>query len=71
MGKFIYVDDNGREIPIREVESLSGRGTIVALCGVVLRPTDSEKMEELLAKKFGRDVVVLDAKVSKILALEG
>ncbi len=63
---------DGAEIPVKEVEGLTGNGILILITEVFLRPEDMEKMQRSIEKRIGDGTraLVLDARIKKVMRLE-
>lgn len=64
---------DGKEIPVKEVEGLKGNGLLILITEMLLREEDLQKIQQRVEKHIGDGtrVLVLDAKIKKVMRLEG
>lgn len=64
---------DGKEIPVKEVEGLKGNGLLILITEMLLRDEDLQKIQQRVEKHIGdrTRVLVLDAKIKKVMRLEG
>ena len=70
MEGIFYRTADGREVPIKEVEGLTGKGTIIIQTACMMRPEDTERVRKRIEEQIGGHVVVLDASVVRVMRLE-
>ena len=63
----LYFEENGKRIQVREIEGLSGNGTIIAKINVQIQEKDALELERELSRKLGRTV---GPYVEKLLCLD-
>jgi hypothetical protein len=63
---------DGTEIPVKEVEGLEGNGLLILIAAAILREEDMQKMQQSIEKSIGDGtrVLVLDARIKKVMRLE-
>lgn len=63
---------DGAEIPVKEVEGLEGNGLLILIAATILREEDMQKMRQRIEKRIGDGtrVLVLDARIKKVMRLE-
>lgn len=71
MGRLYFEDDEGRRIPIRSVEGVSGGGAIMLKTSVRICPDVKAHIEQEVERKLGCPVVVLDGYIKEVLRLDG
>lgn len=71
MARLVLKTDDGKEIPIKKVEGITGNGIIVIRANAHYRKSDIREMQDELSKQFHREVVVLDSTFGEILSVEG
>jgi hypothetical protein len=64
---------DGKEIPVKEVEGLKGNGLLILITEMLLREEDLQKIQQRVEKHIGDGtrVLVLDAKIKKVMRLDG
>ena len=64
---------DSKEIPVKEVEGLKGNGLLILITEMLLREEDLQKIQQRVEKHIGDGtrVLVLDAKIKKVMRLEG
>lgn len=64
---------DGKEIPVKEVKGLEGNGLLILITEMLLRDEDLQKIQQRVEKHIGDGtrVIVLDAKIKKVMRLEG
>ena len=66
--ELLLKDENGRIVPIEQIGELN-EGDIVIRTSTFLHREDRKEFEKELSNKFGRKVIVLDARVLEILVV--
>lgn len=66
--KLLIEDDGGRQVEVREAVSVE-EGGIVLLANSIMKTEDVKKIENEMKLKFGRKVIVLDARFKGILTI--
>ncbi len=67
--KFIIEDDNGKQKELGELTEAIGNGGIIVKLNSIYRKDDLNRIHKDLSEQFGRNVIVLDARVDKIYVL--
>lgn len=70
MEGIFYRTEDGREVPIKEVQGLSGSGAIIVQTAHILRPEDAERVRKRIEEQVGGRVVLIDASIVRIMRLE-
>ena len=71
-GKLFLRTDDGREIPIKEVEHLDGGGMLILLSAMYLKPSDARAIASEIEDRIGDGtrVLVLDSTIRQIMRLQ-
>ena len=64
-----FIDDSGNEFEVSEISKVVGSGDIVLISSTPLRKKDAEDLEEYYSSKFDRKVIILDARIAKVLQI--
>jgi hypothetical protein len=63
------IDDYGRQYTVNSINGIVGEGDIILRTDIHLHPADILAYEKQFTEKFGRKVIVLDAKWGDIFTL--
>ena len=70
MAELFLRTDDGKEIPIKKVEGLSGDDVLIVRLNGRFRPEHETKIQERLSDLLHREVVILDSTFGEILSVK-